>query len=114
MSSAPEDARRMVDHWTAEGATSFKAYMNISRAELSAAIEDAHAHHLKVTGHLCSVTWPEAIFVGIDDFEHGPVFTDTRRFGRDKIRGGHEFTSVAHGLALRALENADATRIEGI
>lgn len=25
------------------------------------------------------------------------------RFGKEKIRGGHEFTSVAHGLALRAL-----------
>ncbi len=26
----------------------------------------------------------------------------TSRFGKDRIRGGHEFTSVAHGLALRA------------
>ena len=23
------------------------------------------------------MTWPEAIALGIDDFEHGPVFTDT-------------------------------------
>jgi hypothetical protein len=23
------------------------------------------------------VTWPEAIAAGIDDLEHGPVFTDT-------------------------------------
>lgn len=28
------------------------------------------------------------------------------RFGQDKIRGGHEFTSVAHGLALCAQEQA--------
>ena len=28
----------------------------------------------------------------------------TSRFGRERIRGGHEFTSVAHGLALRAVE----------
>jgi hypothetical chaperone protein len=35
----------------------------------------------------------------------------TSRFGRDKIRGGHEFTSVAHGLALRALENATGTHV---
>ncbi|HVT97412.1 MAG TPA: Hsp70 family protein [Acidobacteriaceae bacterium] len=28
----------------------------------------------------------------------------TRRFGREKIRGGHEFTSVAYGLALCAQE----------
>jgi len=26
------------------------------------------------------------------------------RFGKERIRGGNEFTSVAHGLALRAAE----------
>jgi hypothetical chaperone protein len=30
----------------------------------------------------------------------------TSRFGKERIRGGHEFTSVAHGLALRAQEGA--------
>lgn len=30
----------------------------------------------------------------------------SNRFGKDRIRGGHEFTSVAYGLALRAQENA--------
>jgi len=54
--TGPEDARRLVDYWVAEGATSFKAYMNISRDELAAAIQQAHAHKLKLTGHLCSVT----------------------------------------------------------
>lgn len=73
----PDDARRLVDYWTAEGMTSFKAYMNISRADLAAATRQAHKHGLKLTGHLCSVTWPEAIAAGIDNFEHGPVFTDT-------------------------------------
>ncbi len=33
----------------------------------------------------------------------------TSRFGKERIRGGHEFTSVAHGLALRALEIHRAT-----
>jgi hypothetical protein len=75
--TGPDDATRLVDYWAAEGMTSFKAYMNISRAELAASIQAAHAHHFKLTGHLCSVTWPEAISLGIDDFEHGPVFTDT-------------------------------------
>jgi len=75
--TGPDDARRTVDYWADEGMTSFKAYMNITRDELSAAIREAHARHLKLTGHLCSVTWPEAIDLGIDDFEHGPVFTDT-------------------------------------
>jgi imidazolonepropionase-like amidohydrolase len=72
-----DDAKRMVDYWADEGMTSFKAYMNISRDELATAIREAHARHFKLTGHLCSVTWPEAIDLGIDDFEHGPVFTDT-------------------------------------
>jgi len=75
--TGPDDARRLVDYWVAEGATSFKAYMNITREELAAAIEQAHSHKLKVTGHLCSVTWHEAIALGIDDLEHGPVFSDS-------------------------------------
>jgi hypothetical protein len=57
--------------------------MNITREELEVAIQQAHAHKLKLTGHLCSVTWPGAIALGIDDFEHGPVFTDTE-FVSDK------------------------------
>src|SRR5580700_69677 len=75
--AGPDDAKRMVDYWAAEGMTSYKAYMNITREELTVAIQQAHAHKLKLTGHLCSVTWPEAVALGIDDLEHGPVFTDT-------------------------------------
>jgi len=75
--TGPDDAKRMVDYWADEGMTSFKAYMNITSDELGTAIREAHARHFKLTGHLCSVTWPEAIDLGIDDFEHGPVFTDT-------------------------------------
>jgi enamidase len=67
----PEDARRMVDYWADEGVTSFKVYMHISRAELAAVIEAAHRRGLKVTGHLCSVTFREAADLGIDDLEHG-------------------------------------------
>jgi enamidase len=65
------DARRMVDFWADAGATSFKAYMNISRAELRAAVQEAHKLGYKITGHLCSVTYKEAIDAGIDDLEHG-------------------------------------------
>jgi imidazolonepropionase-like amidohydrolase len=78
-----DDARRNVNFWADEGATSYKAYMNITRDELAAAIDEAHKRGFKLTGHLCSVTWPEAIAAGIDDFEHGPVFTDTE-FNADK------------------------------
>lgn len=81
--SGAEDAKHMVDYWADAGATSYKAYMNITRDELAAAIQEAHARHFKLTGHLCSVTWREAIALGIDDFEHGPVVTDTE-FVADK------------------------------
>ena len=67
----PQDARRMVAYWAEEGATSFKVYMHISRAELAAVIEEAHARGHKVTGHLCSVTFREAADLGIDNLEHG-------------------------------------------
>ncbi len=65
------DARRMVNFWADAGATSFKAYMNITRAELAAAVQEVHKRGFKITGHLCSVTYREAIAAGIDDLEHG-------------------------------------------
>jgi imidazolonepropionase-like amidohydrolase len=65
------DARKLVEYWADQGATSFKAYMNISRAELKAATDAAHKRGLKVTGHLCSVTYREAADASIDDLEHG-------------------------------------------
>ena len=66
-----EDARQHVTYWAGQGATSFKAYMQISRAALGATIEEAHKRGLKVTGHLCSVTYGEAADLGIDNLEHG-------------------------------------------
>ena len=80
-----EDARRMVEFWVAQGVTSFKAYMNITPDELGAAVKAAHAHGLKVTGHLCSIGFREAAALGIDDLEHGLV-VDTE-FLSDKKPG---------------------------
>lgn len=73
----PDEARQMVAFWANAGMDSFKAYMHLTRADLVASIAEAHRRKLKLTGHLCSVTWPEAIAAGIDDLEHGPVFTDS-------------------------------------
>jgi imidazolonepropionase-like amidohydrolase len=104
-----DDAKRMVDYWTTEGMTSFKAYMNITSEELGAAIQEAHARKLKLTGHLCSITWPEAIALGIDDLEHGPVFADTE-FVADKkadvcVQGGAAAWAKQdmNGAAVQAL-----------
>jgi imidazolonepropionase-like amidohydrolase len=74
--STPEDARRVVAYWADEGATWFKAYTEITRAELQAVIDEAHRRGLHVTGHLCSVSFREAVELGIDNLEHG-FFTNT-------------------------------------
>lgn len=67
----PEQARRVVRYWAEEGISWFKAYTWISRAELGAAIEEAHRNGVQVTAHLCSVGYREAVALGIDNLEHG-------------------------------------------
>jgi Amidohydrolase family len=88
-----EDARRTVEYWIAEGVTSFKAYMDITPAELGAAVKAAHAHGIKVTGHLCSIGFREAAALGIDNLEHGLV-VDTEFFAGKKAGECPEDTSV--------------------
>jgi enamidase len=77
-----DEARKHVAYWADMGATSFKAYMQISRAQLGAAVDEAHKRGLKITGHLCSVTYAEAAVLGIDNLEHG--FLASTDFVRDK------------------------------
>jgi len=74
--NSPEEARRFVAYWGEEGATWVKAYTNIGSTQLKAAIDEAHAHGMKVTGHLCSVSFREAVALGIDNLEHG-LFTNS-------------------------------------
>jgi enamidase len=78
----PADAARTVDYWAGAGATSFKAYNFLTRAQLEAAIGAAHKHGLKLTGHLCSITYGEAAAMGIDNLEHG--FATATDFVKDK------------------------------
>ena len=80
--TGPDDARRTVRYWAEEGVSWFKAYTQISRAELGAAIDEAHRHGVKVTAHLCSVGYREAVALGIDNLEHG-LFANTE-FYRNK------------------------------
>jgi imidazolonepropionase-like amidohydrolase len=69
--TSPDAARRFVAYWAAEGMTWIKAYTDISRADLAAAIDEAHKRGMKATGHLCSVSFREAVELGIDNLEHG-------------------------------------------
>jgi len=77
-----DEARKHVAYWADAGATSVKAYMQISRAALRAAIDEAHNRGMKVTGHLCSVTYSDAADLGIDNLEHG--FLASTDFVADK------------------------------
>ena len=67
----PDAAERLVNYWADTGVTSYKAYMMLDRARLRRTIETAHRRGLKVTGHLCAVTYREAAELGIDNLEHG-------------------------------------------
>jgi imidazolonepropionase-like amidohydrolase len=69
--SSAEEARRVVAYWAEEGATWFKFYTLISREAMKAAIDEAHRRGVKLTGHLCSVGYREAVALGIDNLEHG-------------------------------------------
>jgi imidazolonepropionase-like amidohydrolase len=99
------DAHRMATYWADEGAQSFKAYMQITRAELSAIIAVAHTRGIKVTGHLCSVTYREAADLGIDNLEHG-FFAATDfapNKGVDQCPGGN---AGKQALAARDVNDA--------
>lgn len=74
--NSPDAARRFVAYWAQEGVEWIKAYADIRSADLKAAIDEAHKRGIKVTGHLCSVTFREAVDLGIDNLEHG-LFTNT-------------------------------------
>ena len=67
----PEDARRGVRFWAAEGVTSIKVVQTITKEAVAAVIDEAHRLGLPVTAHLESITCREAAELGIDNLEHG-------------------------------------------
>jgi imidazolonepropionase-like amidohydrolase len=113
-----EQARRFVRYWAEEGATWIKAHARISRATLAAAIDEAHRQGIHFTGHVCSVTYSEAIDMGIDNLEHG-VFVSSD-FVPDKepdVCPGDQRTSLvnldvespeAQALIQKAVDNGVA------
>lgn len=64
-------ARRVVRTWAEEGAEWIKVYTQISPEIFRAVVDEAHRHGMKVTGHLCSISFSEAVDLGIDNIEHG-------------------------------------------
>jgi hypothetical protein len=109
--SGPAETTKFVDFWAGSGMHSFKAYMHITRAELAAAAAAAHRHGLRITGHLCSVTWPEAVAAGIDDFEHGPVYTDSEFVADKKPDQCPNFTALEGSWADKKMTDPDVVRL---
>lgn len=110
---AQDHARRTVAFWSGEGATSFKAYMNIKADVLGAAIDEAHKHGRKLTGHLCSVDYRQAAALGIDDLEHGPVFTDSEfvpNRKKDQCPSSAEIAASWEKLEVDSKQVADLIR----
>jgi imidazolonepropionase-like amidohydrolase len=103
--SGPAEAKAFVDFWASQGATSFKAYNFLDKATLKAAIDEAHAKGLKVTAHLCSITYREAAELGIDQLEHGfYVATD---FVPNKVEN-------ACPLSPPHIESADSPEVKAL
>jgi imidazolonepropionase-like amidohydrolase len=101
-----DEARRVIAYWASEGATWIKVQGRISRGLLRAVIEDAHARGLKVTGHLCSVTFTEAASLGIDALQHGFITNS------DYVPGKQPDECPAENMRAQADVDIDSVEVQ--
>lgn len=94
------EAAASVIFWANKGCTSFKMYMHATTQDLRAVVREAHKRGLKVTGHLCTLTYREAAELGIDNLEHG--FMASSDF--DTAKKVNEFDYPVAHEALQALD----------
>jgi len=94
-----DDAEQNMYYWIGKECTSFKVYMDITKADLAMVTKVAHEHNMKVTGHLCSITYREAADLGIDNLEHG--FWVSSDF--DKTKKENQCNGPAQGASIRSL-----------
>ncbi|MBD2723895.1 amidohydrolase family protein [Hymenobacter armeniacus] len=99
----PEDAAATTRFWADKGCTSFKMYMHATRADLAAVVREAHARQLKVTGHLCALSYREAAEIGIDNLEHG--FMASSDFVPNKAADACDYPAARQSL-LRLPQNS--------
>ena len=103
------EATNSVKFWADKGCTSFKMYMHIKKEDLQAVVREAHKRNLKVTGHLCTLTYREAASIGIDNLEHG--FYASTDF--DLKKKNEQFDYLASQMALQSLPAVD-TRMSSL
>ncbi|HKS05366.1 MAG TPA: amidohydrolase family protein [Gemmatimonadaceae bacterium] len=108
----PDEARRNITALAKDGATWVKFLGEQSREVLRASIEHAHSLGLKVTGHLCSVTFSEAASFGIDLLQHGFITNseyvpgkqpDVCPRGNMRAQADVDVTSTAIQASIRAI-----------
>ena len=80
----------------------------MTRDELAGVIEAAHERQLKVSGHLCAVTFAEAAELGIDSIEHG-IWTAT-----DFVTEKEPDVCPPSKIALGAVLSAQQWQIENL
>ncbi|MEO8109033.1 MAG: amidohydrolase family protein [Ginsengibacter sp.] len=98
------EAAASVIFWANKGCTSFKMYVHSLKEDLIAVVREAHKRHLKVTGHIGTITYHEAAELGIDNLEHG--FMASSDFDHDKKENELDFRKAY--LALLKLDvNSD-------
>ena len=78
-----EQAVNAINFYADMGVTSVKVYNFITKDDLRAIVKAAHSRNMKVTGHLCSITYREAADIGIDNLEHG--FFASSDFIKNKV-----------------------------
>ena len=104
-----EEISKIVNYWADKGVTSFKVYNHITKEDLKLCLTEAHKRGLKVTGHLCSLTYEEASNIGIDNLEHG--FRVSSDFVVDKEEN---FCDPFEAQKALAAENVDSPKINNL
>lgn len=101
-----ENIENWLNYWFDKGITSVKVYNNFTKDDLREIIRVSHGRNIKVTGHLCSITYQEAAEMGIDNLEH--TFMASTDFVVDK----QENECVFGEQSLAELNESDPKLIE--
>lgn len=101
-----ENIENWLNYWFDKGITSVKLYNNLTKEDLREIVKVSHARNIKVTGHLCSITYQEAAELGIDNLEHSFMAST------DFVVNKQENECVFGEKTLRELNENDPKLIE--
>lgn len=108
--TTPDDVRAEVARQVEAGVDWIKLYTGLSKEMVTAGIDEAHAHNVKVTGHLQATNWTEASNLGIDSIVH-IIPGSSELLPLDK-RAEYEASMQKATFMLKWFEDADFTSPE--